>query len=99
MPPVPPLPPVHVPELQVWPGVQSRPQSPQFDSSELVSTQAPSQNVRPPTHSQLVPAQIRPPVHALLQAPQCCGLLVVLVQPLEQSVCPEGHSHSPATQL
>jgi hypothetical protein len=76
---------------------QRTPQSPQLPSSVSVSTQAPPQNVCPDTQTQLVPSQTRPPVQALPHAPQCCGLFVVLVQPPEQSVWPDGHSHSPST--
>jgi hypothetical protein len=71
---------VQLPALHDLPPLQTLPQLPQLLSFSATSMQALLQNSRVPAQSQALPLQLRPPLQAMLQAPQCAGLVVRLTQ-------------------
>ena len=88
----------HSPCLQVWLALHCLPQRPQLRSSVLRLTHLPAQLVRRPVgqhfptgrpvHVPLQAAQIVPSGHWLPHVPQCCSLVLGLMQLPAQQVCP-----------
>ena len=80
--------------------LQVTPQAPQFASSFLTLTQAPSHILKPPGQAQAPSEQTWPLSHLLPQPPQLAGLEVVLVHcgGSPHAAVLAGHTQLPAVQ-
>ena len=86
----------HAPPEHTCPDAHLRPQPPQFEASELRSTQLAPQAVRPPVHTteHTPPTHDCPERHARPHPPQCALSVAVFTHDPLQSV-PETHAHAP----
>jgi hypothetical protein len=88
-----PQPETQAPAMQFCPAAHAWPHAPECAVLACVSTHAPAQLVRPPSHPDThAPArQTSPRPHALKQLPQWLAFVCVLVHTPPQVVCPAPH--------
>lgn len=82
--------------------MQVVPHAPQFVASEVVSTHAPAQSVRPAPQPivEHTPAEhTEPAAQATPHAPQFAGSVASVAQVPSQSVVAAGHAHAPPVQI
>jgi hypothetical protein len=89
---------LHVPFEQLWPGLQTLPQPPQFLGSSNTLTQALSQEFVSPPQPQPPLRQEAPAPHSWPQPPQFEGSLLVSAQAAPHNGSPDGHAQLPFRQ-